>query len=166
MWHLVPSQWRLRILCAYESFLKPGLWHWNPLSSFILKKNWGQLFHLSLMAYVGCATLSGKDMPHIIFPASCMDLESKGRSKEKELTGSQMTVMNSRTQGLSSVFPPQIPPEPWWWGSKTVSSLLRRGTLIVNFYSSNVFTKTHFLFLLSAQIFPSLLYSWTHMTEF
>lgn len=64
------------------------------------------------MAYVGYATLSGKDMHYIIFPALYMDLESKGRSKENELAGSQMIVMNSRTEGLSNVFPPQIPPEP------------------------------------------------------
>lgn len=70
--------------------------------------------HLSLMSCVGCATPSGKDMPHIIFPAICVDLESKDRPREKkELASSHMTMMNSRTQGFSSAFPHRIPPEPW-----------------------------------------------------
>lgn len=70
--------------------------------------------HLSLMSCVGCATPSGKDMPHIIFPAICVGLESKDRPREKkELASSHMTTMNSRTQGFSSAFPHRIPPEPW-----------------------------------------------------
>lgn len=69
--------------------------------------------HLSLVSCVGSATFSGKYMPHIIFSAVCVDLESKDRPREKkELANSPMTVMNSRTQGFSSAFPHRILPEP------------------------------------------------------
>lgn len=151
---------KTRILCVYESLSKLSLWPWILLSSFILKKNWGQLLPLSLMSCVGCATLLGKDMHHIIFPAMCMDLKATGRPKEKELAGGHMTVMNSRTKGLFSAFSHRIPPEPWRWGSENGPGFLRRDTSIVHFYLLNRFTKTHFLFLLSSQIFPRISCSW------
>lgn len=156
--YLTASQWRLKTLCAFESYSKPCLWHWPPLSFFTLKKSQGQCCPLffNIMCWL-CYSFLGKDLSHLIFPAICMDLESKDRPKgKKELTSSHMTLMSSRTQGLNSAFPQRIPPEPWGQASKNGPGLLRRGILIVHFYSLNVFSKTHFLSLLSTRIFPRL----------
>ena len=117
-----------------------------------LRKTKVSFSHFSLMSCVGSASLSRKDMPHIIFPAMCMDLESKGRPKDKnDLAGSHVTVMHARTQELCSAFAHRILPKSWRHSSKNGPGLFRRGTLIVHFCSWNVFTKTDFLFLLSTQ---------------
>lgn len=167
--HLTASQWRLRILCDFESYSKPSLWHWLPLSFFALKKSQGHCCppFFDVMCWQ-CHSFSGKDMSLIIFPAICIDSESKDRPKEmKELTSSHMTMMNSRTQGLSCAFPHRIPPEPWGQASKNGPGLSRRDTLVVHFFHWMCSPKLISFFSWIHKYFPGFPAArWGHVTQY
>lgn len=72
-------------------------------------------------------------MPHIIFPAMCLYLESKGRLKREEGIGGRMTVRDSRAEEFSSAFPFRIPPDPRRQGSENEAGLLEEALIEVHF---------------------------------